>query len=286
MVRGFCVSVALLAFASPAFALPDLVVSELRVTPFSADVGAEIEIVTAITNLGDVAVRPPAPTFVSTSADMSIVRTQVTPGYEGAYLIGWGPTAEIPPGGTENYTTRVRVPPGGPANTGYVCADVDLANRVTESNEGNNRRCVNFHARAAKPNLVIRSITLGAVTGVSRAVRISVQNVGAAPAGSFRVDAYALAPTRSLLLVTNCALTVRGGSAPCASPFGELAPGASQTFDAYITFPADRPSGRREVVEFMVDGCFPPLEPSLPAYCRVDESNEADNKRRVRVVAP
>lgn len=272
--------------AGTALAAPDLVVSQLTVTPAVSDVGAEIEVSTAIQNLGDVPVASPGPGVVSTSADLAVVRTQVAPLYEGTYLLGWGHTDTIPPGGSITYTRRLPVPAGADASAGYICADVDLANRVAESNEGNNRRCVNFHARAAKPNLVIRGVVVGAVSGLSRRVRITVQNTGAAASGDFRVDAYQLAPERWQLSLTECALSVRGGSAPCGSLWGSLAPGASRTFTGYVTFPAGRAPGRREIVEFMADGCFARLEPGLPAYCRVDETSEADNTRRAAIAAP
>jgi hypothetical protein len=48
---------------------------------------------------------------------------------------------------------------------------------------------------------------------------------------------------------------------------------------AYVTWPADHASGTSERIEFMADGCFATLEPWLPAYCRVDESNERNNTR-------
>lgn len=269
-----------------AFALPDLVVSELRVTPSSAGVGDEILIETAIRNIGDAPVVSPGPSITSTSSDIAVVSTPTTAVGAGAYLTGWGPTRTLAPGDTERYSTRVRVPASGPANSGYVCAVVDNPNAVAEANEANNRRCVNFNATTAKANLVIRRITIGAVSGLSRRVSITMQNTGSLAANDFRVDAYQLAPERWQLLLTTCPQTTRGGSASCAAVWGSLAPGATTTFEGYLTFPADRPSGRRETVEFMADGCFARLEPSLPAYCRIDESNEADNTRRASVAAP
>ncbi len=288
MVRSFMLAVAaLFALAAPAWALPDLVVSELRVTPANAEEGTEITIETAIRNVGDMPVTPPGPSMVSTSADLAVVPSAVTPIHAGTYVTGWGPTVAIPPGGTERYTVRIRVPAGASANAGYICADVDLANRVREASETNNRRCVNFHARAPKPNLVVSAVTVGPVSGLSRRVNITVRNTGAAPALNFRVDAYSVTPERWMLTLTTCAQTTRGGSASCPALWIErLEPGASRTLEGWVTFPADRPSGSRQAVDFMADGFFPRLEPGLPAYGRVDESNERDNQRRASLIAP
>ena len=53
-----------------------------------------------------------------------------------------------------------------------------------------------------------------------------------------------------------------------------------------MTFPADHKPGSTEKVEFMADGCFPALEPGLPASCRVAESNEANNTMGAAVGVP
>jgi len=287
MIRGVVVAVlALMASATQAWALPDLEVSELRVNPFNAEVGEEIVIEMAIRNRGDMPVRSPGPTIVSTSVDLAIMRTAVTPFHEGAYVTGWGTTRDIPPGGVERNTIRIRVPEGGPANAGYICADVDRVNGVRESSETNNRRCVNFHARAAKANILIRGYTIGAVSGVSRRVRVTLENTGRAAATNFRLDAFALAPRRWPLVVTDCALTTRAGPVACGAIWVTLAPGERRTVDAWIMFPVDVASGSRQTIELYADGCHPPLDPGLPAFCRVDESNEADNARRIAIVAP
>lgn len=287
MMRGLvAAALALIASAAPAWALPDLEITELRVAPFNAEVGEEITIEMAIRNRGDMPVRSPGPAMVSTSADLAIVRGQTVPIYEGAYLTGWGPTRDIAPGGVERNTMRVRVPAAGPANAGYICADVDLANRVSEANETNNRRCVNFHARAARANLIIRGYTIGAVSGVSRRVRVILENTGRGASGDFRLDAFQLAPRRWPLAVTTCALRSRSDTSTCAAVWASLAPGERRTVDAWIMFPADVASGSRQSIDLYADGCHPPLEPTLPAYCRVDETNETDNARRVIIAAP
>jgi hypothetical protein len=289
-------AIALAAMAGQAMAAaPDLVVPVLRASVASAAPGGEFELETAIANIGDAPVVPP-PTAgaVATSADIALLATPTAPILASdPYLTGWGRTEPLLAGGTWPHRVRVRVPATAAPGGYYLCAVVDNAARVAESNETNNRRCINFRVTAAAPNLTIDSLRVGAVSGSSRAVTITVKNAGTAPAGVFRVDAFRLRPDRSPLLLTNCALPVgfAGGSAPCPSPFtvDPLAPGATVTFNAFVTFPADpvaHPRGSKATVEFMADGCSPRLEPGLPAACRVAESNEADNTRRAMVGVP
>ncbi len=146
--------------------------------------------------------------------------------------------------------------------------------------------------RADKPDLRVESLRVVGPVDASVQVQITVRNSGRAPAGPFATDAFMTTPTRYLLLFTLCPLTraqqAAGGSAPCASPFtgDPLAPGASVAYTAYITWPVDHLPGTRERVEFMADGCFPPLEPTLPAICRVDESNERNNTRSATLTVP
>ena len=143
---------------------------------------------------------------------------------------------------------------------------------------------------SGQPDLTITDVSVGAVTGISRAVRLTVRNVGTGPASHFTMGAFQLAPRRWPLLFTACALTVdpRGGSAPCGGVWeaGTLAAGASRTYAGFVTFPTGRTSKSVERVEFMADECFPPLSPAMPASCRVLESNEANNTSVVEVGVP
>lgn len=142
---------------------------------------------------------------------------------------------------------------------------------------------------AGKPDLTITGVSVGAVSGVSRAVQVTVKNIGTAPAVHFRMDAFQTVPRRWPLVFTVCALTViPAGTAPCASVWEpvSLAAGASRTYSGFVTFPAGRVSGSRERVEFMADGCFAATDPGLPASCRVLESNEANNTSDAEVGVP
>ncbi len=147
-------------------------------------------------------------------------------------------------------------------------------------------------AQSDQPDLVIQQVRVTGPEQASLGVSITVRNVGRAPADPFRTDVFMTTPRRWPLLFTLCPLTraqqAAGGSAPCGSPFtvDPLPPGQSVSYDAYITWPVDHASGARETVEFMADGCFAALEPSLPAYCRVDERNEANNTRSQTATVP
>ncbi|MEO8054538.1 MAG: hypothetical protein ABI768_05265 [Acidobacteriota bacterium] len=142
---------------------------------------------------------------------------------------------------------------------------------------------------AGVPDLTITGVSVGAVSGVSRAVQVTVKNAGTGPAVHFRMDAFQTVPRRWPLVFTVCALTViPAGTAPCPSVWepASLAPGASRTYSGFVTFPAGRVSGSRERVEFMADGCFAATDPALPASCRVLESNEANNTSSAEVGVP
>lgn len=146
--------------------------------------------------------------------------------------------------------------------------------------------------RATNPDLRIESLRVVGPVEASVQVEITVRNMGRAPAGPFATDAFMTTPRRYPLLFTLCPLTraqqAAGGSAPCASPFtgDPLAPGATAAYTAYVTWPVDHAAGARERVEFMADGCFAPLEPTLPATCRVDEANERNNSRSATLTVP
>lgn len=144
---------------------------------------------------------------------------------------------------------------------------------------------------AGRPDLTITGVSVGDVSGISRAVRVTVRNGGTGPAVNFKVMAFQLAPRRWPLLFTTCALTVHppGGVSPCAAVWeaGTLAGGASRTYAGFVTFPAGTAAKPPQRVEFMADGCFPPIEAgtALPA-CRVPESDETNNTSVAEVGVP
>ncbi len=296
--------------------LPDLVVSSLTVSPPSVAPGGSLELVSEIRNVGAAEVPFRGPSSSTTAVDIRLM-TAITD-VHGDYLAGWGPLRAIPPGGTEHYTSHATVPATKAPGRYLVCVDVDLGHIVTERDETNNRLCRPLTVTGGKggpafripggsagglegvrpgtlpggvgrlPDLTITGVSVGGVSGVSRAVQVTVRNAGAGPATNFRMDAYQLAPKRWQLLFTVCPQTTRGGSASCPSVWesGTLAAGASRTYAGWVTFPADHRPGSSERVEFMADGCFPALEPSLPAACRVAESNETNNTSAVPFVVP
>lgn len=142
------------------------------------------------------------------------------------------------------------------------------------------------------PDLKIQKLRVIGPEDASLKVEITVKNIGWEEAAPFRTDVYKTSPERSQLLFTLCPLTraqqAAGGSAPCGSPFtvDPLPRQGSITYTAWITWPADAPRGVRDRVVFMADGCFPALEPDLPAHCRVEEGSEANNTRSLFLRVP
>ncbi len=296
------------ALAAPLAAraqLPDLVVTSFTVTPRSVAPGGSIEIVSEIRNAGTAPVPARGPAAASTAVEIRLMRAETDAG--GDLLGGWGPIRAIPVGVSERYTNHGTIPAGKAPGHYFACATVDAGHIVPESNESNNRVCLPLTVTGGGPvpaipggdagtirpagpsvvpagtvrlpDLVVTGVSVGAVSGLSRAAQVTVRNIGAAPATNFRMDAYQLQPKRWQLLFTVCAQTTRGGSASCGAVWetGSLAAGATRTYPGWVTFPLDHKPGTTEKVEFMADGCFPALEPALPAACRVAESNEANN---------
>ena len=282
---------------------PDLVVSFFTVTPRSVAPGGALEMVSEMRNIGTAEVPVRGPSAASASIEIRLMRAETDPG--GPLLGGWGPFTAIPAGASERYTNHGTVAASTTPGRYFACATVDPGRAVAESNETNNRTCLSLTVTgrlnlkipdqvpggvrpgirpgtlpgSLRPDLTVVSVSVGGVSGVSRQASVTVRNVGSAAASNFRMDAYQLVPKRWQLLFTVCPQTTRGGSASCASVWeaGTLAAGATKTYAGWVTFPADHKPGSTEKVEFMADGCFPALEPALPASCRVAESNEANN---------
>jgi len=294
-------------------ALPDLVVTSFSVTPRSVAPGGAIEMVSEIRNAGDAEVPARGPRAASTAVEIRLMTSETAP--SGPLLGGWGPIRAIPAGASERYTNHGTVPAGTAPGHYFACVTVDAGHIVSESNESNNRVCLSLTVTggptvkppnpvpggvrpgirpgtvlpgALLPDLTVVSVSVGGVSGVSRQATVTVKNVGSAPASHFRVDAFQLVPKRWPLLFTVCPQTSRGGSASCASVWesGTLAAGATRTYSGWVTFPADHKPKTTEKVEFMADGCFPALEPALPAGCRVAESNETNNSKTAAVGVP
>ena len=143
---------------------------------------------------------------------------------------------------------------------------------------------------AARPDLTITEVSVGAVSGIGRAVSVTVRNAGTGPATLFKMGALQLGPKRLPLLFEVCALTFRppGGTTPCQAVWevGTLDAGASRTYSGFVTFPVETPTKSDQSVEFMADSCFAEADAGLPAWCRVNESNEANNTSIAEVGVP
>lgn len=276
---------------------PDFTVPLVDISAPSVAAGGSVAITSEIANIGnEVAPVPNAPgSDVSTTVNLRLYND---PGdiASVAFLTGWGPTWALAPGTVERFTNSTTVIPGGtPAGDYLVCGDVDPGDLTAELDETNNRTCAPLRVTSgagAKPDLMFEFVRPLHVEGASYKLDGVVRNVGSATAPIFRIDGYQRSPERWPVLVTSCFLTpaqrAAGGAAPCPAIFSPrpLAPGESFAWKMWVTLPMDRPAGTVEIIDFMVDGCFPRLEPGLPSWCRVDEANEANNEVSAPVVVP
>jgi hypothetical protein len=137
-----------------------------------------------------------------------------------------------------------------------------------------------------KPDLVIIDFNFidtisGDTSGESgHPVRVVVKNQGNAVANVFKVAAeYTLSDGQKLPL----AFTVPGQQDiwyPYSS--GILRPGNTVTFDGKLVFHEALLPGNRLFVAVTADSCVG--DEMMPAYCRVDESNEKNNTSRSLVI--
>lgn len=293
MQRNICFLLAA-ASLSACTIKPDFVISRLDLSSPSVPAGATLVIDSEITNTGTgAAPLPNAPgSSVSTSMDIAVYRDAADAGAVG-YLTGWGPSRVMAPGDSEAFRSSAVAPAIAPG--AYVaCGDVDPSNHTDELDETNNRRCtpIQITAAVAKPDLVFEFVRPLHNEQASFKLDAVIRNVGTATAGIFRVDAFQRSPERWPVLLTSCPLTpaqrAAGGSAPCPAIFSPapLAPGDSWAVKMWVTMPTDRPSGAAETLDFMVDGCHAPLEPAMPAWCRIDEANEANNQVAATISVP
>ncbi|MEL6360111.1 MAG: CARDB domain-containing protein [Pseudomonadota bacterium] len=134
-----------------ASALADIVMVELSATPSRVRRGETFELASAYSNEGaqDVPAPPGPENFVSTSADITLktLDGESVPradGEFGGYVAGWGRTEDLRVGQTHRNRETVSAPTDIPPGEYLLCADVDLANNVPESDETNNRLCTPF----------------------------------------------------------------------------------------------------------------------------------------------
>jgi hypothetical protein len=272
--------------------LPDLVVSRLAVDPAEAAAGDSLVVTSEVLNAG----RRAAPVAVAVA--LYAAETAAEPVAE---LAAWTGGAEgLAPGARLADAAPARIPLAVPPGGYFICAAADPDGVVAEQNEDDNRRCAPFTVLPGPPraaDLVIEKVTPLAEAEASRLVRIKIKNAGAAPAANFRIMAFKRAPREPLLLI-ECPLTE--GQRAAGSPAGcgdlshrqTLAPGASAEIDGYFAYvvangaafvrqpldPNDRPPPTTRTVDFMVDGCFPPID-RKPVHCDVAEVDELNNFR-------
>ena len=233
---------------------PDLVVSDLSVSPTTIGQGGQATITYRIKNDGRS--RSGAFKVRFYYSDDSTITTSDTYLNQEVQVSSLDVQAYHPSSSTG--TVTVTIPAGATAgSTRYVGAIVDVENSVTESGEGNNTKSASF--TVGKPDLVMHAWTTPtSITGKGSTVSITyqVKNAGLADAGAFRVGFY-YADSSGM----------SGGSEMKYANFTSLAQGATQTSQS-ISFAAgpDVANGTRYLY-YWID--------NLSA---VAESNETNNK--------
>lgn len=282
-----------LAAAAASPTKPDLLIEALDVAPDAAAGGAEVEVVSTVINAGK-------RTKAAVDVDVGFF-TRATDAAPLAPLTGWTKPKGLRRDESVSDATRVAMPRGFPVGGYYVCADVDPDDAVSESDEANNRLCtmVSLSPSPGGPlngaDLVIESVTGEEWVQASRKVRIKIKNAGVAAASApFKIKAFKRGP-RAPIYLTSCPLTE--GQLAAGSPSGcpdlsfdaPLEPGAVATLDGFLNYVVSgaefvtepvKPGYQRPLVvrtvDFMVDGCFPPIDASA-VWCAINEIDEINN---------
>ena len=270
---------------------PDLTVNTLSASPAEATSGTAITITSAMRNSGDAATTEPAAMDIGVyGAVKSAPLTSLT---------SWRQPdgASLAPGENVQDVDQVNAP-GLQPGAYSICAAADPDDEISEADEDNNQSCIPFTVlagEALRADLVIEKVTPVGPDQASLKVKVKIKNAGSVEAGPFRIMAFRRNPRQPLLLI-ECPLTegqlAAGSPASCddLKQREPLAPGASAELTGYFAYviaggaslirtpigPGDPNPPVNRSVDFMVDGCFPPIDGS-PVYCVVEEVDELNN---------
>ena len=185
-------------------------------------------------------------------------------------------TADLRPGAKKKFRTGGGIPDDTPTGQYFVCARIDSANKVPESNESNNVRCAKIKIQGKeqpnKPDLVIRSFGLKkwGVCAPRQPVfyfEVRVLNIGTA--------ASPAVPKKALVEVFDQHNKWRNGA-----KLGSIPPGGSQSVLIPVFYLASDP-------KHMTTQALHPFQAIVDPLKLVAELNEANNRSMViQVGAP
>ncbi|MCB2112709.1 MAG: hypothetical protein KDD85_04080 [Parvularculaceae bacterium] len=271
----------------------DLTVGALDVAPVQTTAGSPITINSSIDNSGLYETQSPAAMAIDLFVDPAT--GPIAP------LTAWrqGDGETLAPGASAADIARIRMPLNIAPGNYSVCAIADPDNEIAEANEANNRECAPVEILAGAPraaDLIIENVSVIKAVDASLKLRVRIRNAGALPTDrAFRIMAFARHP-RTPLVFVDC--PVSQGQLSAGSPIScgyvvrtdPIAPGQSADIDGYFAFaiegagrfpinwigPGEGPARTRRTIDFMVDGCFPPLDGSR-VECVIDEIDELNN---------
>lgn len=144
--------------------------------------------------------------------------------------------ASVAPGATHSVTSAMTIPAGTTLGTRWVCAIADDLNVISETNESNNTLADQIEI-IGKPDLDITAVsgTTPVLPGGSTTVMTTVENIGLANAGTFRVGIYLSDDTRCV--VGDLFLGFRTVSS--------LAQGGTSTASTVVTIPSSVTPGAK-----------------------------------------
>src|SRR5206468_806347 len=153
---------------------PDLVVSNVSVTPTSANAGAPATVTLTVSNIGTGSA---APDTVRIRLAAGTIITSSDP------LLDTFTAAGLAAGQSVTYTRTVTIPAGQSAGSFYMGATANADGALTESNGNNNQRTTPFTVTAVQqfPDLVVSNVSVtptSANAGAPATVTLTVSNIG------------------------------------------------------------------------------------------------------------
>lgn len=138
--------------------------------------------------------------------------------------------------------------------------------------------CSGSRARDAKPDLVVVAFELTGPVTVDKEnrstvpVKVIVKNRGAGEAGRFKVAVVYMDPSGTHAIVFKVS---NGSHSQGTFSRDPLEPGSEVAFNGTLVFDSSL-QGMILPLYALADSCIG--ERDMPAYCRVDESNESNNR--------
>lgn len=159
----------------PPALLPDVVITDISISPSNPEVGDTVQIFATVKNIGTAA----TPTNTDVGVGVTIDGT-----YHGAFFVRNSQGQARALAVNESYTGEVTTTWNPSSSRNYqICATADDINRFPELNEGNNTRCESFYVapNTPEPDVIVTDISWSPSNpkvGDTVTLSATIQNIG------------------------------------------------------------------------------------------------------------